>query len=1011
MYICRNLNYSAIRKSLFVQRLFHCLIVLLLNSVTSEISAQSIQFSDDFSQNHWPEFLDNDTLYFTRNLNSAQSRSDKIEKHEFQLKLPLHPSVLLQKINEFQSLEIIEKYQNFKDQILQSHSTKGFFGLRFGAEINLSSVNRISIILKDSQSREIKLNWGNTKDQLEVYFLGQIIYTGPPFEFNSSKLNQSVLFEFNSDTISIITFTESTDFQLFSNYQSKKHTIKIPLDRRFGVPFWGIFSIAQSGKSAIGSHRLNQLNWGWGQDIFVDSIQIETKQISNNQIELNLYSKNYWFQLDTFKTLDHIDNRYQYQYPKIETKMASLPMQKNTLNHLKNRFSKNTQFRFTFDRNSLSSTSQGKEDSVVFVLKSQIPSLFYIIPLNHSDTLITSNQFIVTNCALNKLDTAFANSIYISEIMSDPEPNLGRIPALQYVEIVNIAGTDIDLGTLFISKNSKFINSVSIGTRIDIENSDSLVSRAKNDEWIFSHKLAAGKYALITNAIDSVNWSKWLRKNYPNNLNELYIISAVGLPRFNFSDGVICIFNNKGETITRVNYSSQMHLNEFKDGGVSLELTNPSQPYSWEFNASSNPNFGGSPAIKNKIDTSYFPYNQTITPYKIIDAYCDHDSIFIIWNHPLPLAFPTLKLYEYRLNSIIPTDSFLISSQLNIQSSALNLNSPSKQSNPCNSQHLYRLDSAVLNRFFSKQLNKYIFVEFQENKPIKFHNNDSKLLRFNEILSNNFTGFSDYFELVNIDSCISVDLENWDLLYYDENNILKHIVPLKNNNFRFIQPNQYKVFTDDRYSVYRQFPNSYPFNFAQINRFPDLSTSTGRWLLNHHIYGIQDEINMSELNKNFPNLVKGFSLEKMNPHLDSKFPQSWFPFFASNNSKSNNPHIPISGGTPGEKNSNYKNSFLYSNSWLILLDKIIHVNSNQLLILPIEFHLPSEGYSLSGSIYNSSGRQICTLNLPDLIPQNGSLFVNLPEEIHFNGNYVVKFEATLHGFPTKRVIQRITVIN
>jgi hypothetical protein len=197
-------------------------------------------------------------------------------------------------------------------------------------------------------------------------------------------------------------------------------------------------------------------------------------------------------------------------------------------------------------------------------------------------------------------------------------------------------------------------------------------------------------------------------------------------------------------------------------------------------------------------------------------------------------------------------------------------------------------------------------------------------------------------------------------------------------------------------------------------RFPDIPTTTGTWALNHHIYGIQDEINMSILSEEFPNMTKGFSLEKIHPLFESNIAENWFPFFSdpfSTNNKKLQSNIPTSGATPGEMNSNYQTNENQNTHWLNLTNHIVQFNNSHLLILPLEINLPIEGYSLTAALFNGSGRQICTLDLPKQLPQKASLFVNLPREIQFNGNYVIKFEATLLNHPTKRKTKRFTVLN
>jgi len=960
--------------------------------------------------------LDQDTLLFKRTPTFAYSNSINLEKHDYQLKIPIHPHPLLSKIKQFQTTQQIQKYSSLLEDLEKVQAKTGYFHIRFSSDINLSSVNKIALILKDSLNRELNLNWGNTKDQLEVIFSGNLIYTGNAFQFNRSGFIQNILIEIQSDSLRIFTFTEEDIPQNSFEFSQNLHTIQFPINQYFQTPQWAIFAISQSGKTAMNSHKIHQINWGWGES-FCDTISTRINQISNNEIQLDIYSKYYFSPYQKMEFDPSSKNQFLYPAPNSTIQFKTNNSGYKIPSKPSLEFNYTTTVLLRLNREVNPNWQIHPKDSLSFSFDSLIISFsipfnikIFVIQPDFVQIPIVFNRM-VCQTSITHLDTAESENIYISEVLMDPEPHFGRIPAVPFIEVVNQSEIDLNLETIYLSKNAEFPSATNIGYRIPVHPNSTNGLTNNSSSWRFKNRFPSKTRALIIHSKDSSEWAQWFL-NTPNKIyDDVFLISCPALPRFNYSDGSVYIFNNKGRIISNINYNKEMHNPEFKEGGISLELISSVQHHSWELNAKSNSNFGGSPGISNSIDTSAFPIQSEVIQYKIIDAFCSEDSIYLVWNHNLPTSWPSLRLMEYRSNSDIPLDSFLLNQRNNILTAFCG---HKNKTNPCSSKNLFFLDTQLLFPIIKRSENSILYNHIVNNQPIKLHFGDSKYLRFNEILSNNFTGFSDFIELVNNDTSKCVDLENWDLLYYDENRILKNIIPLRNAYFRYIEPNKCKVFTDDRYSLYRQFPQFYPFNFAQSMRFPDIPTTTGTWALNHHIYGIQDEINMSILSEEFPNMTKGFSLEKIHPLFESNIAENWFPFFSdpfSTNNKNLQSNIPTSGATPGEMNSNYQTNENQNTHWLNLTNHIVQFNNSHLLILPLEINLPIEGYSLTAALFNSSGRQICTLDLPKQLPQKASLFVNLPREIQFNGNYVIKFEATLPNHPTKRKTKRFTVLN
>ncbi len=982
--------------------------------LSSHLQAQSFQYSEKFETINWPEFYSGDTHLFSRKNAIVTSASPVTEKHDFQLIIPFNPQSYKNQIERIQNPTNKQKYSTVLSKLDSIKNTSGSFHFRFGVDINLSSVNKVALCFRDTQNRELKINWGNTKDQIEIFLNGKSIYSGQEYEFNVSKFNQDIWIDWNSDSLKITTFSENSIPVSIDKFNDCLHQITVPLNSNYSIPFWAIFQISQSGKTAIGSHRISQINWSWGQQQS-DTFFAKSEQISNNQIRLQFLSKSNWLLLNKLETQSVQPSIFNYFIEGITIRaLSKIPNFSNVLTFDFDTFSFCTEFEITLNRETKSATTRNIYDSISTFFHYITRGIIHSKNRFKNDSSFSINpKFIAGKIHILSFDTAEINSIFITEIMSDTKPNYGRLPEFQYIEIFNTQTKPIDLNTLFISKYPNFNDAHPLGNRLKASSivQDTTNHTKLHPNWQFQKCLPAKKLAVIVSNSDSTEWKQWLKQPTKSKIHpdSVIIISCESFPRLNLSDGHLYFFNNKGNVISRINYSKEMIDYAFKDGGVSLEILDTLQPYSWNFNAKSNSNFGGSPGYLDSVNPYDFPnQNKTIT-YRIEDAFCTDDSIFILWNHPLPLGFPSVYLKQSVTNNSFYSDSLLVQNLGNTMvakwKDVLTLS-------PCSLRDTFTLllENSQFNVKFATNNSTQSLCK---NQNIYFHSGDSKLLRFNEVLNNNFTGFADFFELVNNDTTHSVDLENWDLLYYDDNNFLKLIIPLKNSEFRFIPPNEFRVFTDDKYSVYRQFPHCYPFRFAQINSIPDISFSTGKWILNHHIYGFQDEISLTELNKIYPHLQKGFSLEKMHPSLFSGDAYSWFPYFNSENKQNprTNLSIPPSGATPGEINSHAEIHQLNSQNWVHLPQKVIKSQSDNNIILPIEFNFPQAGYYMNAAVYNASGRQIYVAEIPNPLPASGSLFLNLYSKIYFNGNYVIKFEANLYGKSTKRTIKRFTIFN
>lgn len=255
----------------------------------------------------------------------------------------------------------------------------------------------------------------------------------------------------------------------------------------------------------------------------------------------------------------------------------------------------------------------------------------------------------------------------------------------------------------------------------------------------------------------------------------------------------------------------------------------------------------------------------------------------------------------------------------------------------------------------------------------------------------------DFVELYNAGSK-AVRMEDLDILIFDSDDKIKHIIPCSGSEKKWFFPNEYIAFTNNPYYWLREIDSTVPPNIISLNMFPNLSVSGGYIEIVHHLYGRIDKAPFNRDMHTHSN-ANHKSLVKRSPQLPSYYPSNWMSSLDLFRAAS-----PSLGKTTNYNIHNQNTFSIERRKWLL------NSNENE---LKLTFNFKNEGYYVYVSLFDSHGKFIKSLLEGFQMPKKATypiLLEDLPTLI-IPGNYVLKFEAFhINSQDRLRQLERISFI-
>lgn len=528
----------------------------------------------------------------------------------------------------------------------------------------------------------------------------------------------------------------------------------------------------------------------------------------------------------------------------------------------------------------------------------------YTITLTNVRDCSGNDTSLTTQISYLIADTAVNYDVLISEIMADPDP-VQQLPNTEYVELYN--------------RSNKIIN---------------LKGWALTDP---SSKATLPDFLLMPDSFITITSSS---HGLPFDVNVLRVSS---FPSLGNDADQLTLFNNLGQVIHAVSYTSAWYIDALKRaGGWSLELVDPKNPCginNWK--TSTNPR-GGTPSKQNSVRG----LNPDNAPPQLIRAYLrDANYLELHFNEPLDSTSFAHNNFTIN-NSINPlktlgTIPFYSSTVLQFTNAFVR-------------DEVYQITIDSLRDCAGNIIQNYRGATF--GLPYLA---DSNQLHINEVLFNPKTGGADFVELYNSSDKL-IDVKDLLLAKRDSDGNVDQVESIAQAGFT-IEPNGYLVITPDPTVVQQHYYCKYPENMIKAN-VPSMNDDAGNVLLLNTQGVVFDEFVYSD-KMHVPLLddKDGVSLERIDFNRATNDQTNWTSAAAA-----------VNYATPTYRNSQYLNTERSENVFELQPKTISPDGDGYEDLMNINYLINDNGYTGTLTIYNAAGQEIKQLFKNSLLAPNGT---------------------------------------
>jgi hypothetical protein len=485
--------------------------------------------------------------------------------------------------------------------------------------------------------------------------------------------------------------------------------------------------------------------------------------------------------------------------------------------------------------------------------------------------------------------------IVIDEIMADPTPQVA-LPNIEYVELKNVSGHDINLQGWKLSTTSASSGAFA------------------------NYILPADSLLVLTSTSGIASFSGYGR-----------VLGVPSFPALTNEGTTLFLTGKDGKIIHFVSYTSAWHQNTLKeDGGWSLEMIDTHNPCSGQSNwKSSNDNSGGTPGKKNSIDGT----NKDDKAPSVKNAFAkDNSTIVLQFDEPVDSA-TAVDFAHYSLNPSIGFASVAIVSN-DFTQAELKLNAP------LNSSVIYTITvsgirDCAANASSSQQLKIALPSDAALSDVV-----------INEILFNPKADGYDYVEFYNRSNKI-VDASK---LYIGNRNTTGVISSLKRISEQpvYIFPGDYIVVTEDANALQKTFLVKTSAGVLTLSSMPSFPDDKGTVVLTNFQGTVIDELNyLDDWHFALITNAEGVALERVDPEKPTQNADNWHSAAST-----------AGYGTPTYKNSQFKKTD-NSTASIEVTPKVFSPDNDGIDdIATIKYQLNETGYVANITIFDATGRMV-----------------------------------------------------
>jgi len=523
--------------------------------------------------------------------------------------------------------------------------------------------------------------------------------------------------------------------------------------------------------------------------------------------------------------------------------------------------------------------------------------------------------FLVTIvCLCTCITNSFAQSRYsivITEIMSDPTPQIG-LPNFEWIEIRNTTTTAINL------QNWRIGDAGGVSGALP------------------NFLLQPDSSAIICGTTAAATMQQFGRT-----------FGITSFPSLDNDGELIFIRSNTGATIHAVAYNKTWFNNAVKsDGGWTLEMVDVKNPCSAASNwRASVDTRGGTPGIKNSVDGS----NNDQTAPALLRAFAiDNSTVLLTFDESLD-SVSAAAATNYQLSNGIgaPVAAVCLAPLFNTVQLTLN--------NQLQAGTVYTVTATNVTDCSGNSIGAFNNTKLGLSSAAVAND-----IIINEILFNPASDGTDYVELYNRSSKI-INLKTLLIANRSSAGAIDNMRTLITTD-RAMFPGEHLVLSEDEAIVKRQFTAKNLSAFLNISSLPSYPDDKGNVVLSDNGGLVIDELAYDDKwHFVLYNNREGVALERIDPNAATQSKDNWHSAAKD-----------VGYGTPTYQNSQFRLDLQVQGDVTTMPEVFSPDNDGTDDFLTISYRFPETGYVMNITVYDAAGRPVKALQRNAICSQQGN---------------------------------------
>jgi len=514
--------------------------------------------------------------------------------------------------------------------------------------------------------------------------------------------------------------------------------------------------------------------------------------------------------------------------------------------------------------------------------------------LAQTNTLVAQNRF----------------SVVISEIMSDPTPQIG-LPNFEWIEIRNTTNAAINLQNWRVGDGSG-------------------VSGA-----LPNFLLQPDSIAIICGTTAAATMQQYGRT-----------FGVTSFPSLDNTGELIFLRNSSGAIVHAVEYTLSWFNNAVKsDGGWTLEMVDTKNPCgaanNWRASVDAR---GGTPGIKNSVDGS----NTDQQPPALLRAFANGSTVVVSFDEPLDsLSAATAANYILSNGGGTAVAAVCIAPLFNTVQLTF--------TNTLQTGTVYTITATNVRDCSGNSIGAFNTTKTGLSSAVAAND-----IIINEILFNPTANGTDYVELYNRSNKL-INLKTLLLANRSSTGVIANMKALTAQD-QLLFPGDYLVLSEDDATVKRQFTAKNLSAFINLSSMPSYSDNEGTVVLTDNGGLVIDEVAYKD-DWHFALISndEGVALERIDPNASSQNKDNWHSAAKD-----------AGYGTPSYQNSQFRLDIQVQGEVNVTPEVFSPDNDGTDDLLTIRYRFPETGYVMNITVFDANGRAVKALQRNAICSQQGT---------------------------------------